>query len=137
MGRTTCAFVVLLYLAVFLSVFISDQLPSVPSEDVQHREFGLNLTEAYTDLQHVARMPHLYMSHTNDQVRKYILGRVLDIQEKARDKGVEIKVSDDLFTNGSWGANPLTLTGTGIDTYFEGTNILIKILGSSVAQYSK
>ncbi|THU92478.1 hypothetical protein K435DRAFT_862448 [Dendrothele bispora CBS 962.96] len=136
MGRTTSAFVVLLYLAVFLSVFISDQLPSVPSEDVQHREFGLNLTEAYADLQHVARMPHPYMSHANDQVRKYILGRVLEIQGKAstRENGVEVKVSDDLFTNGSWGANPLTMTGSGIGTYFEGTNILVKILGSSEAQ---
>ncbi|THU79807.1 hypothetical protein K435DRAFT_810408 [Dendrothele bispora CBS 962.96] len=130
MGRTTSAFVVLLYLAVFLSIFISDQLPSVPSEDVQHREFGLNLTEAYADLQHVARMPHPYMSHANDQVRKYILRRVLDVQEKAKGNGVEINVSD-----GSWGANYLTLTGIG--TYFEGTNILVKTLGSSEAQYSK
>jgi len=48
----------------------------------------------------------------------------LDIQEKARD--VEVQVSDDMFSNGTWAA-----ANGATGTYFEGTNILVKIRGSS------
>jgi hypothetical protein len=125
MGRVTTALVVLLYLAVFLSVFISDQLPSVPSEDVQREEFGLNLSEAYADLHHIARRPHPYLSHENDRVREYILGRVVDIQKQAAE--VDVEVSDDQFSTVKQGTNTLQGVGTGL--YFEGTNVLAKIRG--------
>ncbi|KAF5354417.1 hypothetical protein D9758_010766 [Tetrapyrgos nigripes] len=126
MGRVTTAFVVLLYLAVFLSVFISDQLPSIPEEATRRRNGeGGRLSFAYTDLQHIARRPHPYLSHENDRVREYILGRVLQIQKEAE---VEVEVSDDLFSTGKWGTNPLQ--GTAMGVYFEGTNIIVRIRGT-------
>ena len=43
--------VLLVYVAVYIAVFVTDDLPSVPSSKHQH---GLNLDVAYQDLRHVS-----------------------------------------------------------------------------------
>ena len=43
--------IVLVYVAVYISVFVTDEVPSVPSTRQQH---GVNLTQAYQDLHHVS-----------------------------------------------------------------------------------
>lgn len=48
--------VLLVYVVVYVAVFITDDLPSVPSPKCQH---GLNLDEAYKDLHQVWTYYHI------------------------------------------------------------------------------
>ena len=121
------------YFSIFVALFVTDILPSVPSPQ---KQAGLDLKEALEDLRHVSwkifymdvshffpqitSRPHPYNSHANDNVRDYILSR---LQALALDYP-HIQISDDLVSNGSW-ASPL------YGVYFEGTNILVKIDGTS------
>ncbi|KAK0456080.1 putative zinc metalloprotease [Armillaria borealis] len=104
----------LIYLAIFISVLVTDDLPAVP----KNRK-GLDLDQAYSDLHKIAEQPHPYNSHANDAVRSYILGRVHDIAAEHR----HVHVVDDLVSNGSWASGAYGV-------YFEGTNILVKIDGT-------
>ncbi|KAF8921991.1 putative zinc metalloprotease [Mucidula mucida] len=110
----TTVLVVLIYLATFISVLVTDQLANVPKN-----QRGLNLDEAYADLHQIAARPHSYNSHANDNVRSYLLKRVKEITA-GRDK---VFVDDDLQSNGSWASGAYGV-------YFEGTNILVKIEGT-------
>ena len=68
-------------------------------------------------LQITAR-PHPYLSHANDHVRSYILSRIKSIDS-------DIEVVDDLNSTVVYSPRP------GVGAYFEGTNILVKVPGSS------
>lgn len=104
---------VLAYLAIFITVLVTDELPAVPEE-----QRGLNLTQAYSDLRQIAAHPHPYNSHANDLVHDFLLDRLQDIT-----KGYEYAhIIDDQVSNGSWSARNNSV-------YFEGTNILVKIDG--------
>jgi Zn-dependent M28 family amino/carboxypeptidase len=65
----------------------------------------------------ITTYPHPYNSHANDLVRQYILERLYNITRNYPEANIQI--SNDLQSNGSW--------AQGIATYFEGTNILVKI----------
>lgn len=145
----TTVFIILLYAAAFISLYVTDQLPVVPSVDKQHG-YGVDLETAYKDLHlvraledflidtmklnshvcprhrmdcQIAARPHPYNSHENDRVREYVLGRVSQIAE-----GQEyITVLDDLNTTTSWTQSWM---GAPSSTYFEGNNILVKVDGS-------
>ncbi|KAG7452279.1 uncharacterized protein BT62DRAFT_960318 [Guyanagaster necrorhizus] len=104
----------LIYLAIFISLLVTDGLPAVP----KNRK-GLDLDQAYLDLHKIAQRPHPYNSHANDAVRSYILKRVHDIAAGHR----HIHVVDDMVSNGSWSSKACGV-------YFEGTNILVKIDGT-------
>ena len=64
--------------------------------------------------------PHPYISHSNDAVRSYLLSRLTPLG----DQYSHVHISNDLVSNASWSSS-----STGI--YFEGTNILVKIDGTS------
>ncbi|KAJ3885023.1 putative zinc metalloprotease [Lentinula edodes] len=124
---------VLVYLAVALSTLITDQLPSVPSASTLHSHYGgLNVTEAYKDLQIIAARPHPYHSHANDIVREYLLQRLRNVrlQSGSRDNFI---IDDDVITNGTWSSS-FGVSGSG--NYFEGNNILVKIRGTAEAESS-
>ncbi|KAG1799533.1 hypothetical protein EV424DRAFT_1559462 [Suillus variegatus] len=70
----TTIFITVIYVAVFSTLLITDQLPSVP----KHTQ-GLDFQQAYRDLHEVAARPHPFNSHANVLVRSYILNRVKDI----------------------------------------------------------
>ncbi|KAF9002874.1 hypothetical protein BDQ17DRAFT_1399878 [Cyathus striatus] len=101
------------YLAIFIAIFITDQLPAVPKN-----QRGVSLNRAYEDLHHIASRPHPYNSHANDAVRSYILSRLSPLAQTYP----YIELADDLVSNGSWAG--------AYGVYFEGTNILLKILGT-------
>ncbi|KAF9535034.1 hypothetical protein CPB83DRAFT_888966 [Crepidotus variabilis] len=103
------------YLALFISLIVTDSLPSVPEAG---KQAGLNAKQAYEDLRHITAHPHPYNSHANDRVRKHILERLQGIAHQYP----HVEVDDDLRSNGSW-------AGT-YGVYFEGTNILVKINGT-------
>ncbi|KAJ3902084.1 hypothetical protein F5879DRAFT_965737 [Lentinula edodes] len=124
---------VLVYLAVALSTLITDQLPSVPSASTLHSHYGgLNVTEAYRDLQIIAARPHPYHSHANDIVREYLLQRLRNVrlQSGSRDNFI---IDDDVITNGTWSSS-FGVSGSG--NYFEGNNILVKIRGTAETESS-
>ncbi|KAJ3806886.1 hypothetical protein F5876DRAFT_49184 [Lentinula aff. lateritia] len=124
---------VLVYLAVALSTLITDQLLSVPSASTLRSKYGgLNVTEAYRDLQIIAARPHPYHSHANDLVREYLLQRLHNVwlQSGSRDNFI---IDDDVTTNGTWSSS-FGVAGSG--NYFEGNNILVKIRGTAEAESS-
>ncbi|KAF7295537.1 Peptide hydrolase [Mycena indigotica] len=113
----TTILVVALYTVLFLAVFYTDKVPAVPKD--QH---GLNLTEAYVDLGRIAAHPHPFLSHANDQVHSFILGRLNSIAKLHP----HVEVVNDVFTNASLPA----WNGGGNVVYHEATNLLVKVQGT-------
>ncbi|KAK2601619.1 hypothetical protein QQS21_004854 [Conoideocrella luteorostrata] len=69
------------YLAVFISlIFVHETVPSAPSQKEWPQ--GVNLTEAWTDLQAITRFYHPYNSHENDVVRSYLMRRSREILDR-------------------------------------------------------
>jgi len=105
----------IVYASILFSVFITDHPQKVP-----RNTHGLNITQAWDDLHVLAAKPHPYNSHANDVVRKYLLSRL----EPIVDAHSHVSLVDDLQSNGSWDSF------LGGNSYFEGTNILVKIEGT-------
>lgn len=111
----------LFYLAVFVSLYITQSGPQVPGVDRQHA-LGLSVDQAYRDLHLVAERPHPYNSHQNDVVRRFLLQRLQDVA-----KGHDfVHVDDDIRTNAAF------LEGSRA-VYFQGSNLLVKIDGTDNA----
>lgn len=106
---------ILAYVVIIASVFLTNELPSVGKADKPKNGLGLNISEAWADLHAIAARPHPYNSHANDIVRKYIHIRLHAIPN--------VEIANDLLSNGSW-ASPT------YGTYFEGTNLLVRINGT-------
>ncbi|KAK7038111.1 peptide hydrolase [Favolaschia claudopus] len=113
----TTILVVAVYLVLFASVRYGDRVPAVPKN-----QNGLNLTQAYADLHHIARRPHPVLTHANDIVHEYILSRVRSISQHVS----YIEVHDDVGSTASWPH----WSGGPIVVYNQASNILVKIEGS-------
>ncbi|KAI0669436.1 hypothetical protein C8Q78DRAFT_1080139 [Trametes maxima] len=109
---------VFIYVLVFATVLVLDELPNVPKNTE-----GINLDRAFEALSTITSRPHPYISHANDVVRAYILSRLGPLA--ARHSHVEL--SDDLTSNVTY------IAGGGFAVYFEGTNVLLKIQGTEPA----
>ncbi|RDB28856.1 hypothetical protein Hypma_015173 [Hypsizygus marmoreus] len=96
-----------LYAFIFGSVLVTDQLPSTPVD-----QNGLNLIQAWKDLHIIATRPHPYNSHANEIVHVFLLSPQLLSVVSAYP---HVHLVEDRLSNGSWD-----------QTYFEGTNILVK-----------
>lgn len=117
------------YLALIIPLLvIHHNVPSAP----QTTPNGLNLTEAWQDLQSLTKGFHPYNSHQNDEVRSWLLERIDAIQQStpsadafhdAQEEKPDVFVFDDLVSN-------LTFVDKTVGVYFEGTNILVYIRGS-------
>ncbi|KAG5984064.1 hypothetical protein E4U55_006199 [Claviceps digitariae] len=69
------------YIAVFVSlIYVHETVPSAPSQDDLPQ--GVNLTEAWADLQAITRSYHPYNSHENDVVRDYLMRRSREILDR-------------------------------------------------------
>lgn len=69
------------YLAVIISlIYVQETVPPAPSEKALPQ--GVNLTEAWLDLQAITRSYHPYNSHENDVVREYLMRRSTEILER-------------------------------------------------------
>ena len=126
------------YLSCFVHCITSHRCSSQCSERVETRwlgfeagirrpttcEWRLLLVVYYwkTNFLKITSHPHPYNSHANDDVHSYILERLQVIAQTYP----FVHVDDDLRSNGSWAAT------NGV--YFEGTNIVVKIDGTSSAQ---
>lgn len=69
------------YIAVFVSLlYVHETVPAAPSQDDLPQ--GVNLTEAWADLQAITRAHHPYNSHENDVVRDYLMRRSREILDR-------------------------------------------------------
>ncbi|KAG2352500.1 hypothetical protein BDR07DRAFT_1384191, partial [Suillus spraguei] len=115
----TTILITVIYAAVFSTLLITDQLPSVP----KHTQ-DLDFQQAYRDLHEVAARPHPFNSHANVLVRSYILNRVKDIASSYD----HVSVDFDLYSNASWASGLLSTNPYAV--YYESDNVLVKVEGS-------
>ncbi|KAF8711662.1 Peptidase family M28, partial [Rhizoctonia solani] len=117
---TITALIVAIYAAIFISsIVVYESVPAPPKP--QHRR-GLNLEQAWRDLQLITQVPHPYNSHSNGQVRDYLLHRLRGISHTYP----HVELDNDRISNG-------TYSGGGRVVYFEGDNLLVKIAGKDPA----
>jgi hypothetical protein len=108
------------YVALFAALLVTHlTVPNYPSSTPA----GINLTEAWSDLEHITRSFHPYNSHANDDVRAYLLSRIEDIITSKQLKRSEVEVFNDLTSN-------VTFSYGATSVYFEGTNVIVAIRGS-------
>ena len=98
---------------------------------------GINLTEAWHDLQYLTASYHPYNSKRNVEVHDWLLKRVKTIisqNEKASwhtTKGTaQAYVFDDNISNLTFSSPGSTSTVSGVSVYFEGTNIIVYVQGT-------
>ncbi|KAG1882430.1 hypothetical protein F4604DRAFT_425374 [Suillus subluteus] len=115
----TTIFITVIYAAVFSTLLITDQLPSVPKYTR-----GLDIQQTYRDLHEVAARPHPFNSHANVLVRSYILDRVQNIASSYD----HVSVNFDLSSNASWASGLLSTNPYAV--YYESDNVLVKVEGS-------
>ncbi|KAL2223034.1 hypothetical protein M432DRAFT_597109 [Thermoascus aurantiacus ATCC 26904] len=115
-------------------IVIHHVLPSAPSTGPE----GVNITEAWADLQYLTGGFHPFNSHRNDEVHEWLLKRINDIlaatasEEEYRavdEDKPEVFVFDDLQSNLTFAGGSVASTQS-LGVYFEGTNIMVYIRGS-------
>ncbi|KAH7089431.1 putative zinc metalloprotease [Paraphoma chrysanthemicola] len=108
-----------LYIALFAALLtVHLRVPSHPSKTPD----GVNLTQAWSDLETITRRFHPYNSHANDDVRAYLLSRVKDIVKSKKLAG-QVELYNDNVSNATFSSGSTSV-------YFEGTNIIVAIRGS-------
>ncbi|KFG78944.1 putative zinc metalloprotease [Metarhizium anisopliae] len=71
----------IVYLAIIIPlIYVQETVPPAPSE--KELPQGVNLTEAWRDLEVITRSYHPFNSHSNDIVREYLMRRSRDILER-------------------------------------------------------
>ena len=133
---TSLVYTALLVTLVVLHVVV----PAAPRDPVPHR--GINLTEAWLDLQHLTNGFHPYNSRRNDAVRDWLLQRLEGIlkdnnasfstwEQTEKIQGSDsrpVVIFNDMLSNLSFSSDPIG--SSGISTYFEGTNIIVYVRGT-------
>ncbi|KAL8742881.1 MAG: hypothetical protein Q9190_004703 [Brigantiaea leucoxantha] len=137
-----------IYAALFIALLVVHiVVPQAPSNPTPLA--GINLTEAWQDLQTISAAFHPYNSRKNDEVRDWLLQRITallepnDPSEASRDvlqktlidRHAPAIVFSDMTSNVTFsreGDRNASGSGRepGISVYFEGTNIFVYIRGS-------
>ncbi|CAE7194976.1 hypothetical protein CFE70_007493 [Pyrenophora teres f. teres 0-1] len=113
-------FTTVIYVGLFAALLVTHlTVPDYPSDPPA----GINLTEAWADLEHITRRFHPYNSHANDHVREYLLSRIQGIVATKHLDGSQVEIIDDLTSNATFSSGATSV-------YFEGTNIIVAIRGS-------
>lgn len=109
------------YIALFAALLtVHLTVPNYPSSTPA----GTDLTQAWSDLQHITRRFHPYNSRANDDVRDYLLARIKAIVASRNLTNEEVDIIDDNISNATFSSRNTTV-------YFEGTNIMVAIRGSN------
>jgi len=139
--------VIAVYLAVFIPLLIvHETVPSAPSNPTMYR--GLNLTEAWLDLDELSNGYHPFNSKRNDAVRNWLLLRIEEIlgtngvpfslglssdKTDTQNASLAVTIFDDLESNYTTSTlGPFQKAGRhlGVSAYFEGSNIIVYIRGT-------
>lgn len=114
---------------IIVLVVIQVDLPSTPSSPTPIK--GINLTEAWEDLQLLTAQYHPYNSHRNDFVHDWLISRIEDILKNNNASSSAAYIFDDQLSNLTSSASGVAaLKKSGISVYFEGTNIITYIRGT-------
>lgn len=123
-----------LYLAVTVIVLIVHTgVPSPPKSPTPTH--GINLTEAWLDLQQLTSSYHPYNSHRNDEVHDWLLLRIQSIlQENSASSSPAVTapaahVFEDNGSNLTFSSGGIP-PAAGVSVYFEGTNLIVYIPGT-------
>ena len=115
-----------IYLALTIPLLvIHNVVPSAPRTNPS----GLDLDEAWSDLQVLTSEYHPYNSHQNDKVHEWLLKRVHELSHAPRDEDgakPDVYIFDDTQTNLTYSRG---LEPGNAAVYFEGTNIIVYIRG--------
>lgn len=70
-----------IYIALFIPlIWVHETVPAAPADRSLYQ--GLNLTEAWLDLQAISSTYHPYNSHENDRVRQFLIDRTKEILDR-------------------------------------------------------
>lgn len=135
---------VAVYVALFTGLLYTHHVVPSPPDDPTPVK-GINITEAWTDLQVLSAGYHPYNSHQNDVVREWLLTRINRIlgENKVRYE-TKSAVTTTAWKPSTWKTNtaPVTIYNDLISNatyssaqgpeaiYFEGTNLIVYIRGS-------
>lgn len=124
----------LVYLALVIPLLVVHHVvPPPPSSNPR----GLDIAEAWADLQDLTRGFRPYNSHQNDIVHEWLRNRIKGILEATPSEAAyraldeekpDVFVFDDQTSNLTFTGN--TISDANIGVYFEGINILVYIRGS-------
>ena len=133
----------LVYIALIVALLVVHLVvPAAPISPTPSA--GINLTEAWLDLRLLTKSYHPYNSHSNDDVRDWLLRRIEAILQSnddlhAHNQGRHtlrntsqespVILFPDMTSNVSFSSSRST-GEPGISVYFEGTNIIVYIRGS-------
>lgn len=134
------AFITLVFAALFTSlVTIHNVVPPAPKSPTPIA--GINITEAWSDLQHLSNGFHPYNSHRNNEVRTWLLTRIDEILErndvdfttglqaigkpKVKPSNSAVHIYNDLESSLLFGSPDSSLA-----VAFTGENIIVYIRGS-------
>ena len=117
-------------------LIIHHVVPDAPKNEVPVA--GINLTEAWQDLQTLSSGYHPYNSRRNDRIRNWLLLRleaILNVEDVSASEQASAVVFSDLSSNVSFSVPGLrgdtaSNREPGLSVYFEGTNIIVYIRGS-------
>jgi Peptidase family M28 len=142
-------FTSIVYAALIVALIVThNTVPAAPRNPIPVN--GINLTEAWQDLQLLTSTYHPYNSRSNDRVRELLLGRVngilkennitesqnaasnsiLYVTQGASTEPPAVYVFDDKSSNLTFSSAGSTTSASGLSVYFEGTNIIVYIRGS-------
>ncbi|KAG0124258.1 hypothetical protein HOY82DRAFT_494226 [Tuber indicum] len=136
---------IITYVSLFSALLFIDRQPPAVAKKGELDYWGVDIEEAWSDLEVLTRDFHPYNSRPNDDVRAYLLGRVQEILSRNGVSGFgnELQSSGysgtvDLFDDGIPGkpGSNVTFVGAGsedLTVYFEGTNIIVYIHGERPA----
>ncbi|KAE8412207.1 hypothetical protein BDV36DRAFT_288083 [Aspergillus pseudocaelatus] len=124
----------IVYLALLIPLLVVHHVvPSAPSSPPR----GLNISEAWADLQVLTNGFHPYNSRRNDVIHSWLLRRINEILDatpseqeyrSVDEKKPDVFVFDDVYSNlTTYGG---TLKDADLGVYFEGTNVIVYIRGS-------
>src|SRR5947209_2729497 len=101
-------FTTIRYAALIIAVIIiHNTVPTAPRSPTPVH--GINLTEAWQDLQLLTSSYHPYNSHSNDRVREWLLTRINGIL-----KGNNATTNQDIATSADTSTTTTTTTASGI-----------------------
>ncbi|KAJ9658181.1 hypothetical protein H2198_003886 [Neophaeococcomyces mojaviensis] len=108
-------------------IVLQVELPASPSSPTPIH--GVNLTEAWQDLQLLTAQYHPYNSRRNDFVHDWLVNRIQSIVGANNGSSTPVYVFDDQVSNLTSSTSSVSKQTGGISVYFEGTNIITYIRG--------
>ncbi|KAG0634741.1 hypothetical protein HOY80DRAFT_506952 [Tuber brumale] len=138
---------IITYVSLFSALLFIDRQPPAVAKKGELDYWGVDIEEAWSDLEVLTRDFHPYNSRSNDDVRAYLLDRIQEILSRngvsgfgneLQSSGYGYSGTVDLFDDGIPGksGSNVTFVGAGredLTVYFEGTNIIVYIHGERPA----